>query len=56
MADKLEHWVGKKVFLEGSGCPTEGVLKLIDENGVLIEHIFIPWHKIDAILLPEITR
>ena len=52
MVNKLENWIGKKITLETSGiCPREGVLQSFDENGILIDFIFIPWHKIEALIL-----
>jgi hypothetical protein len=53
MGFELNMWIGKKVYASGPAtCPTEGILNSVDENGVIINHTFFPWHQIEEINLP----
>jgi len=53
MGFELNMWIGKKVYASGPPtCPTEGILKSIDENGIIINNTFFPWHQIEEINLP----
>lgn len=53
MVVELKYWIDKTVYARGPpSCPTKGVLNSVDENGIIIDFTFFPWHQIEEINLP----
>lgn len=54
---KLDDWIGKVIYFEPSAnFQTEGKLQSVDKTGIIVDNIFIPWHKVDLINLPILNR